>query len=164
MLTSHLLFVGYSLEDHDFAELAVGVKRVRDRALDVDATSRRPAGTALALHPHSVNAEQWRGEVDVIGMSEDGDSSRAARLLEIFLDRVAWAALQTGEVAAEYLLDERYAAGASTADKALRDALVTFLQQLPPQATASAGWSKTAALLRSLGADPKSLPDGGLHD
>jgi hypothetical protein len=150
--------VGYSLEDHDFADVAEGVKRVRDQALAVDASSRRSAGTALALHPNSVNAEQWRGEVDVIGMSEDGDSPLAARLLEVFLDRVAWAALQTGELAAEYLLDERYAAGASTADTALRDAVVTFLQGLPPHATASAGWPKVAALLESLGADPASLP------
>ena len=61
----------------------------------------------------------------------DGTDLRgAARTLEIFLDRLAWRSLQTGELAAEYFLDQRYAAGASAGDRVLRSALGRFTDEL----------------------------------
>lgn len=151
MLTSHVLFVGYSLVDHDFGQVAEGVRRVRDRA--ADAASRPCAGTALALHPASVDAEQWQGEVDVLAMGSKADIPAAARTLEVFLDRVAWASLQGSDLASEYLLDPRYEKGATAAERVLVDTLRSVIDARHTEASQAAGWPKVAQLLRSLGWD-----------
>ncbi len=118
LLTSHVLFVGFSLVDHDFSHIADGVRKVRDRAVNLE--DRPPAGTALTLHPGSVDEKAWLGEIDVVPVGAEDDLPAAARTLEVFLDRVAWAALRKSELAGEYLLDERYASGSTDADRALR--------------------------------------------
>ncbi|QKE84400.1 SIR2 family protein [Arthrobacter sp. NEB 688] len=150
MLTSHVMFVGYSLVDHDFADVAHGVKLVRDRAETLGA--RPPSGTALALHPGAVDEDRWLGEVDVVAMGEADELPAAPRTLEIFLDRVAWACLDQGELAAEFLLDDRYAAGADPADVALRQALEVVAAN--PEVRGSVGWRKVEGLLTALGHVP----------
>ena len=39
--------------------------------------------------------------------------AEGGRLLEIFLDRLVWAASTQGDLASEYVLDERYQSGLS---------------------------------------------------
>ena len=55
------------------------------------------------------------------------------------------------DLAAEYLLDNRYASALSAADAALRDVL-TQLESVDDLAKSSAGWRRIMAALRSLGA------------
>ncbi|KRD14194.1 hypothetical protein ASE48_04015 [Mycobacterium sp. Root265] len=86
LLTSHLLFVGYSLEDDDFTEAADRVRRIRALA---DEPSEDHFATVLALHPDSVKPQVG---LTTIPMLESTDTLAAARRLEIFLDRVSWAA------------------------------------------------------------------------
>lgn len=149
MLTSHVLFVGYSLVDHDFTEVARGVKLVRDLAEPAD--PRPPSGTVLTLHPGAVDAQKWSGEVDVLSMGIAEETPAAARSLEIFLDRVAWAALDHGELAAEFLMDDRYTAGAGPADVALRESLEAVAANR--EVRKSVGWRRVQELLTSLGWD-----------
>lgn len=48
------------------------------------------------------------------------DLAESARLLEIFLDRLAWSAATNHELSTEYLLDDRYTSGLSESDLSLR--------------------------------------------
>ena len=152
LLTSHVLFVGFSLVDHDFGHIADGVRKVRNRALKQE--QRPPAGTALTLHPGAVDEKVWLGEIDVVPVGAADDLPAAARRLEVFLDRVAWAALRKSELAGEYLLDDRYASGYTDADRALRRALEPLVAAAGSEATESTGWAKAERFLLSLGFDP----------
>jgi hypothetical protein len=150
MLTSHLLFVGFSLADTDFAELAHEVRLVRSEA-DGGAESLPPSGTALALHPRSVSA-RFAAEVTTMAMApEDAPSAPAARRLEVFLDRLAFKAATSGALAAEHLLDPRYAEDASSADRALRAGLQRLADDLGDEARESVGWPAVRGLLQSFG-------------
>ena len=99
----------------------------------------------------SPDPDRWSGEIQTVTAGKDNDTSAAARVLEILLDRLAWSALQSGELAAEYLLDERYAEDANDADLALRGALLNFVDTLPTEARRSVAWPKVARLLSGLG-------------
>ena len=75
----------------------------------------------------------------------------AARLLEIFLDRLAWRAAREHGLSAEYLLDDNYASGLNAADRELRSALISMLTTMPAEARTSAGWRRVEETLQSLG-------------
>jgi len=152
LLTSHLLFVGYSLREKSFLDLAAEVTRVRQKALSPDHTS---AGSALSLtrKPGDLNVDHQ----DLILVSMNGRSfEEGARVLEIFLDRLCWKAASSDEWAAQYLLDVDYATGLTDSEKSLRNALRTFLKTVDMKAKSSAGWPTIAKALRNLGADPES--------
>jgi hypothetical protein len=151
MLTSHLLFVGFSLRDFDFRELASQVRTVRRSREEADSGPLAHAGTALALQSDSIDSDAWSEEIRTVVMTGDSEVKRAARTLEIFLDRLAWSAMQGGELAAEYLLDPSYREGASGEDLALSAALEKFLNELPDDARQSAGWPRVAQTLTALG-------------
>lgn len=151
MLTSHLLFVGFSLADTDFAELAREVRLVRADAEDSDLSELPPSGTALALRPGSVSSD-FAKEVATLTMSgPDVAVPEAARTLEIFLDRLAFTAATSGPLAAEYLLDPRYAEDASPADRVLRAGLQRLAENVSDEAHDSVGWPAVRGLLQSFG-------------
>lgn len=149
MLTSHLLFVGFSLTDESFLELAAAVSRVRAAA---DVAEVPKAGTALALTKEAAGRAGYT-ELHMISMLDEDDRPEAARLMEIFLDRLSWAAAATHDLAVEYLLDDRYASGLSEPDRALREVLSGFMANASSEAKSSPGWSRVAAALKSLGAE-----------
>lgn len=151
MLTSHLLFVGFSLADTDFAELAHEVRLVRSEAEIAHPSDLPQSGTALALRPGSVSSD-FAEEVATLSMSDwDTAVPEAARRLEIFLDRLAFTAATSGPLAAEYLLDPRYAEDASSADRALRAGLQRLAEGLGDEAHDSVGWPAVRRLLQSFG-------------
>jgi hypothetical protein len=148
LLTSHLLFVGFSLSDRDFVELAEGVQRVRRQADG----EPHAVGTVIALHAGAVNSERWAADLNVLAMTEGRDDGAAARLLEVFLDRVSWRAAVNSPLAARYLLDPSYEDGFSApADVELRASLRSFVARLPGIARESAGWPVVQEALRQLG-------------
>lgn len=146
MLTSHLLFVGFSFRDKSFLELAAAVNRVREASSGAGS----PIGTALALTEKEADSIHIPGMV-LLPMSKERPDE-AARTLEIFLDRLAWAASTNRERSAEYLLDPRYWSGLSDADRELWSLLRT-LELANDEVRSSAGWSRVAACLRELGSD-----------
>lgn len=149
LLTSHLLFVGTSLKDPDFARAVDRVHKVRGLAR-VDA---RPAlATVLALHPDGV---QPHDGLDIVPMLDHPDDPVAARRLEIFLDRVAWAAATHDENSHRYLLDDAYRdlVDANVADAELRGLVGRLLDAaVGSPARQSRGWRLVEDLLGRLGA------------
>lgn len=151
MLTSHLLFVGFSLRDEAFIKLARGVAWVRGQAEGHDALDQS-AGTAIALLPQHMSIEGLEQHLTPLSMLSGGEPRYAARLLEVFLDRVAWTAARQHESSAEFLLDNRYTdAFDNQSDQSLRTAISAFLGTLPPDARNSVGWPTVARAVRSLG-------------
>jgi hypothetical protein len=124
LLTSHLLFVGFGLDDQDFNGLAAGVKKVlaRSRAGEQPAT----VATTLTLGPHSGD-DPWVDFIERVPLGDGEDVTQAARLLEVLLDRIAWDSLQDGSLAASFLLDPHYEDEASAADAELRELLRPLL-------------------------------------
>ena len=158
MLTGHLLFVGFSLVDEDFLDLASEVQRIRREAEEATKGARPLAGTALALYDGALQPDSWRGDLDVRPISGVLDDRVAARDLEIFLDRVSWEAAQGRELRAEYFLDERYDGGfTEEPDRILRAALRELVTQLPDEVGASSGWSAVASTLGKMGIDDRAL-------
>ncbi|MFV1356938.1 SIR2 family protein [Mycolicibacterium fortuitum] len=147
LLTSHLLFVGYSLREQSFLRLAREVTRVRERALRDD---RIRAGTAIALMDSAVADFGYQ---DLYSVSMKAESfTEGARRLEIFLDRLCWKATSSDERAAQYLLDDDYKSSLRENERALRDAIYQFLDTVEPAAKTSPGWLRIAATLRGMGA------------
>jgi hypothetical protein len=146
LLTSHLLFVGYSLREQSFLALASEVTRVRQRASHDD---KSRAGTAIALMDSAVADFGYQ---DLYSVSMGASSfAEGARRLEIFLDRLCWRAASSDERAAQYLLDDDYRSALRPNEHALRDSVYEFLNTVDPVAKTSPGWSRIAETLRGMG-------------
>ena len=129
--------------------MAGAVAHVRGQADDVGSDHR--AGTALALTRETMTTSNLEADLDFVPMAEDGSLGSAARVLEIFLDRLAWSAARSRPLAAEYLLDRRYASALSDADRALQRALNGLDESMSDAARSSSGWPMVEELLRRLG-------------
>ncbi|MGC5583402.1 SIR2 family protein [Ornithinimicrobium sp. W1665] len=105
LMTSHLLFVGFSLTDNAYLEKARPVADIYQRA---GAGSRKVA-TALGLKSLADEERVMDRAFDHLSFGrEEHGVPAAARTLEIFLDRVAWTAARSREGAHSYLMDRRY--------------------------------------------------------
>lgn len=150
LLTSHLFFVGFSFTDKSFLELAGGVARVLNKARGTSASEQ--TNTAIALTPRDL-ADVGYHDLDILVMSQSvGETSGAARRLEIFLDRVCWQAASISDRAAEYLLDDRYLSSLTQEDLELRAALLRLTSDVSERGKAnSMGWKRIEAVLEDLG-------------
>ena len=89
LLTRHMLFVGYSLSDEDFHQLAHEVRV----AMGEHRRDSFTFGTVLALFPSPTMQLLW-DELELVSMSDHepviaaSDSVSAGRRLAIFLDRI----------------------------------------------------------------------------
>ncbi len=160
LMTRHMLFVGFSLLDDNFARLAHQVHRVLEGA----GPSGRKVGTVLALRSDPARERLWKADLDHFALAaapepgEPAEDARerelaAARRLEVFLDRLAWRATTDRGGREAVLLDERYAAMAWTdAERDLRTRLAE-LAACEPQFRGSPAWRTVEAALRALGAE-----------
>lgn len=138
--TGHLLFVGYSLNDPTFLKAVEKVAAVRRLADPELATS---LATVLALRSGDVEPQPG---LRVLRMADGGSVAEAARTLEVFLDRMVWAAaLARG--AYGYLLDPHYEDLRTPEDAAL----VARLQELAEAPKGSPAWPAVEELLARLG-------------
>jgi hypothetical protein len=151
LMTSHLMFVGYSMGDRDFVQVADRVRKVRALA-DDDAEAE--FATVLALHPGAVSQQAG---FTTIAMLEGSDDEAAARRLEIFLDRISWAAARHRQRSHVYLLDPNYE------DLFANDPPTTRLRNVLAElsdlaendpARRSPGWAYVEAMLADLGGRP----------
>jgi len=150
MLTSHLMFVGFSMSDADFLNAAKRVNAVRALADDQDPSY---VATVLALHPQAV---MEHAGFRVVSMLEDPSDEEAARLLEIFLDRISWKATKEGPASSSYLLHPDYQDlfADDIPTTKLRESLRKLAVQLETddQVSEAKGWDLVAQLLYRLGA------------
>jgi hypothetical protein len=141
LVTRHLVFVGYSLRDRDFVDLALQVSG----ALERSGALHRRIGTVLSLAPGSTAID---GVADIksvnVGDQHPEETLDDARMLEIFLDCMAWKAAE-GE--SSWVLDERYES--LLQDQAERE-LAEQLRNIhvPP----GDRWRRLTDLLRAYGA------------
>jgi hypothetical protein len=88
LLTKHMLFIGFSMNDPNFFAIASDVKKSLPRR-----NRSQTFGTSLQLIGNDLSAELWDGDVDFLNILELKDRSAtgadwaaAARGLEVFLD------------------------------------------------------------------------------
>ena len=149
------LFVGYSLVDRTFLLLADQVRAV----LPESPGAPRRAATVLAITRDPDLEARCAQDLGLIEMPVPREERVAgARLFEIFLDRVVWAAGRERDDAVQHLLDERYAdLDRPAADRALQGTLQQFLKTVPHEAKLSDGWRHVRAALERLGADERQV-------
>lgn len=144
LLTRTLLFVGFSLADDDFHEIAFDVRSVMPE-------SREFGSVCLVANQPYLKA-LWGNELEFIDFSEDGAetnviSAAACRRLEIFLDYVA--AMAATPV--RHLFNPALDGVLTDEERAIRDLLSRFVGQSTPAMRASPTWEPIAALLRRYG-------------
>ena len=153
MITSHLMFVGFSMEDEDFIDAVARVRAVRDLAED---TRKAAVATVLALHPNAVSKHKGFKTVEML--DDPGSPKEAARRLEIFLDRLSWKATTEGKAANSYLLHPDYldlfAKDGPTTK--LRERLLKLADELESDGALrnGTGWKQLNAFLVQLGRRP----------
>jgi hypothetical protein len=91
LVTRHMLFVGFSLDDPNFQRMVDTVRRAVLAADDTPGDEDQRIGTILEVNPTPYLAQVWSDEFHVapMGLSRDDSVREQARLLEVFLDRVA---------------------------------------------------------------------------
>ncbi|KAI9031193.1 SIR2-like domain-containing protein [Hyaloraphidium curvatum] len=129
LITKHMLFVGYSLADDTFHRLVDGVRRARRPAADGQGT-RAAIGTAVQLFDDLLLQELWGDDLDFVFLAPqppggvDGPAiARAARLLDVFLDRVGFLAADVSS----FLLDPTYADLLDEGEARMAEAVRTLL-------------------------------------
>jgi hypothetical protein len=124
LMTRHMLFVGYSLNDDTFHKVMHDVRQARN-------TTSGQLGTVLTLFPDPLLAKIWEDELKLVPMmnvahatATAGDIQMAARRLDIFLDCIAREAADVST----FLLDPTYEQLLDDDDELqLRDQLVAAL-------------------------------------
>lgn len=160
MMTSHLMFVGFSMADADFIKAARRVRAVRRLANQKDPPDM---ATVLALHPDAVLKQAG---FKVVSMLDKPEYKQAARLLEIFLDRISWKAATNGPASSSYLLHPDYQDlfASDPPTMRLRELLGGLANKLGTDDVVceSSGWKQVADLLKHLGgqAADKQGPGG----
>jgi len=127
LLTRHMLFVGFGLSDETFHRIAHDVRQVLE---DGTGIPERHGAYATSLSPsrHSVTAELWKGQLDVVSTRrvEDGEgragTAPAARRLEIALDLLGMLSVDP----LGHLLDPSFDGALTAAERHLADALRSF--------------------------------------
>ena len=142
MMTRHVLFAGFSLNDENFVRLGRDVSLLLDR-MKLD----RVVGTVLTLRHEPMLAALWGEDLQHVPMATpETDSPAAARLLDIFLDQVA---MNAASDEGSYLLDSRYAALVDDSDKSVIKKLIELGQAVNTQDDRR--WRDVAELLKRYG-------------
>jgi hypothetical protein len=153
LITKHMLFVGFSLEDENFHRIVHDVRNALRAGSDEG--KHQPFGTAVMLEDRPLRQALWREELEFAvtkpkRATRDG-ALAAARCFEIFLDVVG---AKTSTVSS-YLLDRAYDELLSETDRDLRDKFTRFLERVSSYPDAMAwqdlltfaegrGWKATA--------------------
>ena len=169
LITKHILFVGFSLNDDNFHRIADAVRQaIRPGSEDQAAPEtgapvgdsgehfREPFGTCVTLFHNELFETLWKGDMAWVRMLRDDEtrltapkwSERipdAARRLEIFLDYLAFRT-----VGSEHLLQHRFSGSLTDNETELKRALLALAEN--PAAQRAPQWAQVERLLRSLGA------------
>jgi hypothetical protein len=155
LVTRHILFVGFSLNDDNFHRLVHDVRYAMGARLsEMAAGEEAEFGTALLLARQAFLTELWAGDVRMIPMVESADApgprAGAARCLDIFLDAVG----MLSSSAAAHVLDPTFDRVLSDDERAIREALQEMQAKVPETARRSQAWAGVEVLLQNLGFKP----------
>jgi hypothetical protein len=128
LVTRHMWFVGFGLDDDNFHRIVDAVRRA------VTGADRDRLGSAVTLFANPLLEQLWTDELDWIPLAAPGSctTAAAARRFELLLDHVGFHAASP-----RHLLDPRFAAVLTDEERALRDAmhqLRGWLDAHPPRA------------------------------
>jgi hypothetical protein len=144
LMTRHLLFVGFGLQDDHFHEIVHDVRRATLGQVGPDGL-----GTVLTLTDDPLDRALWRGDLRFVPFAGSDDIAANARDLEIFLD--ALAALSSDSHS--YLLTDGFEDGLTAEELRLREELLGFAAAAERGGVSGApAWPAVAGLLRELGA------------
>ncbi|MCC3271091.1 SIR2 family protein [Arthrobacter gengyunqii] len=146
LMTQHLLFVGFGLEDDHFHEILHDVRRALPRTVH----EKDGIATALMLSKDPLGERMWSNQLSLVSMGPDASGS-TARTLEIFLDYLVAQAADSHS----YLLAEGYEHALSNAEQSLRKKLQDLDLQLTSDEKASSGGRRLEAMLAELGASSR---------
>jgi hypothetical protein len=148
LLTKHMLFVGFSLEDDNFLRIVDAVRRAV-RGWGSPRAGRGEGnllGCALMARGHPLLETLWSRDLPwVCPAGREASTPEGARAVELFLDLLAHHASSHG-----HLLDGRFDDVLDTPERALRDAL-RCLADGGAQYEGAPAWRSVRALLRTLG-------------
>lgn len=142
LITKHMLFVGFSLNDDNFHRCVDSVKRALD-----ESSEKEIFGTALFLVKERFMSELWESDLRLLSMCDPPgapaakDWADSARLLEIFLDHVASLTVQPGH----FFRDTKFAFCLEDVDIEFRDSLENYLEEV----TAKFGSSPFVAMFKA---------------
>ncbi|MBX2802387.1 MAG: SIR2 family protein [Myxococcales bacterium] len=154
LITRHMLFVGFSLNDDNFHRIVDAVRRALVGA------ERDGLGSVVSLMANPVVEQLWGDDLQWIHLAGAATTERgrrktlasAARRFDIFLDCLSFHA-----AAPSHVLNPRFEALLSDGERALREALqparewLSAHPNLDASDPASAAWARVAALLSDLG-------------
>jgi NAD-dependent SIR2 family protein deacetylase len=146
LITKHMMFTGFSLNDDNFLRIVDQVRRA------VHPHEKRDhhgmLGSALMLYPSPLYQTLWQRELQWVCMNQQDESlafTDATRRFEMFLDCVAHCAS-----AQSHLLDKRFRGVLNEHDLALKHLLMPLLKA-DESARSAGAWQHVAELLRQLG-------------
>ncbi len=146
LITRHMLFVGFSLDDDNFHHIVRAVRRVVS-STDDGPGNHQPFGTSLMIAPNTLTEELWRGSLQWISFSPAGARREGIRCLDIFLDRLAAGASDAGA----HLFDPRYDEVLTPGERELRDELERLYASLSTEAMQSSAFQRVFELMKDLG-------------
>ena len=144
LMTKHMLFVGFSLDDPNFHQIVHDVRRVtHGHTVDTDQTkeakSPRKMGTNLTLFNEPLSKSLWKNDLDWLPMLDEGYSDDrigvASRHLEIFLDQLA---LESTD-ATRHVLDSDFQESLSPPDQQMKTDFEDFLRRIKSRDSTAAG-------------------------
>ncbi len=118
LITKHMLFVGFSLRDDNFHQIAHDV-RLAVRARDSGAYTE-PFGTALLLAPDELRNDLWSRDLDLCVIAESAEEGRES--LPVMLDSLLAEATTT----ADHLLHDSFDHLLTDVERDLRQNLVAI--------------------------------------
>lgn len=116
LITQHMLFVGYSLQDDTFHRVMFDVQRAQEGRQRYASPQR--TGTVLLVSENHLVRSMWDGRLNVVALHES-DPTAGGRHLEILLDLVAF---ESADITS-FILDDTYSSLLSAEERNLREAI-----------------------------------------
>ncbi len=147
LITRHMLFLGFSLEDDNFHQIIRAVRRAKSPA-GTAPDRASPFGTSLVVGPNPLAEELWKRDLHWVSLSDDPkEVARAARALEILLDQVAAGATS----ATEHLFEERYDPVLSAGEREVKARLTQLMGEASADAKRTPAWAEVERMMQRLG-------------
>ncbi len=145
LITRHMLFVGFSLEDDNFHRIVRAVRRAMHRG---ERGSEGHFGTALVVGGNPLVQALWQDELTWVNFDREGHGTAvSARGLEIFLDRLAAGA----ETRSDHLFHPAYAGVLAPGELRLKGLLTELAEQADAEVRHTPAWAEVERLLDRLG-------------